>query len=614
MRNESFPVGARFSRGFPDLVLCHDPRPRARRGWWSSAAEKFIFTALVWDLILPPLFRQQNEHIFSPCEKALPLPWTELQEAMSKRAAAEDAFEASPAKKLCTDNGVALSQYADDANDDDDDDDDGFDDIFTARTPSSTADARSPATAATTPRAKFPSDLKTLACTWPGCPKSFNRPARLRDHLNSHTNSRPFKCPYEGCGKDYIEDKHLKQHIKAAHTNERNYVCQVPGCGKSFVTGTRLKRHQAVHEGADRFRCGDCGQSFRKRETLTKHVRKEHLHVQAYACTEQHCAESFHSRPALKRHHDKVHGALKFWCGECALQRAPDGSQLRVGFTTELLLQGHLKMEHQNCLFCDFKSTSRWELDQHVDMHHSGKTVKDRKIHACTHPGCDKKFTKNSNLKVHVRTAHEGFRFVCGQVALTGPDFETAWTDDRGCGHKFSTKARLEDHVRFHHLGHERHKLSRTDPASSNDPVSLIDELTGVTNQVKQTVFCTECSQAFTRYHDLQVHLAKGHDPEPQPLPAENTTLNPSSSPAAFADDPDPSAEQKPLFDQDFTHIPWPGPMDHDIMFPSPADDHGVPNEEWFHDEANFWFFPTAEAPQHDMDFNLHVDPTLAAP
>ncbi|KAG5994451.1 hypothetical protein E4U43_003235 [Claviceps pusilla] len=552
---------------------------------------------------------------------------------MSKRAAVGEAPRASPLKKLHTEFDGAPSQY---------DDDDGDDDFTTAQTPSSTPDVDSPVTAATTPRAKFPSDLKTLACTWAGCPKTFNRPARLRDHLNSHTNSRPFKCPYDDCAKDYIEDKHLKQHIKAAHTNERKYACQAQGCGKSFVTGTRLKRHQAVHEGADRFRCHNCGQSFRKRETLTKHVRKEHLHIRAFACPEQDCPESFDSKPALKRHRDKIHGELKFWCGECALQQGPGGSQLRVGFTTELLLQAHLKKEHQNCLFCDYKSTSKWELEQHVDMRHSGKTVMDRKVHACTHPGCGKKFTKPSNLKAHIRTAHEGFRFVCGQFTLAGDDFET-WTDDRGCGQKFSTKVRLEDHIRFIHLGHERPRLSRVDPP--DDPTSVIDELTGVANQVKQTIFCTECNEGFTRYHDLEAHLAKGHAPEPTSEPTSepepdaqqlsearlqprsepgNTTTTIVDQPVSFLDCLDSFADQ-PLFDQDFTHDPWPGPLDHDGLFPlEPQMDDGGPKYDWLPDETNFLFFPaetshemnrTDQMDQMDqMDLTLHVDPSLAKP
>ncbi|OAA50434.1 Zinc finger, C2H2-type/integrase, DNA-binding protein [Metarhizium rileyi] len=495
---------------------------------------------------------------------------------MSKRGHVEEAIAASPVKRLHIDREL---QY-----------EDGDDDYTSAETPSSAADLESPPTAVTTPRPRFPSDLKTLACTWPGCLKAFNRPARLRDHLNSHTNSRPFKCPYDDCDKDYIEDKHLKQHIKAAHTNERKYVCQVPGCGKSFVTGTRLKRHQAVHEGAERFRCQDCGQSFRKRETLTKHVRKEHLHIQAYACPEQDCPDSFDSKPALKRHREKIHGELKYWCGECGPQTAEDGSQQRVGFTTELLLHAHLKKEHQNCLFCDFKSSSRWELDQHVDMYHSGKTVKDRQTHACTYVGCDKKFTKKSNLKTHIRAAHEGFRFVCGDVTFSGPDF-AAWTNDQGCGAKFSTKTRLDDHIRYLHLGQERPKLPRQNTTPSEDPTDFINKLSGLANRAKHTIFCPYCNQGFARHHDLELHLSQRHE-QPGPLNDPASFLNPDGENAevSFGGDCHPS---------------WPVDMAQDEIFAAQMD-YGPPNDEWLEDEANIMLLA------RNSPCLEHIDPTLA--
>lgn len=471
--------------------------------------------------------------------------------------------------------------------------DDGDDD-FTPHTPaSSIVDASSPATTATTPRAKFPSDLKTLACTWPGCPKTFNRPARLRDHLNSHTNSRPFKCPYDGCDKDYIEDKHLKQHIKAWHTQERKYVCQREGCGKSFVTGTRLRRHQAVHEGADRFRCSDCGQSFRKKETLHKHVRKDHLNQPAFECPEPGCDEAFPSKPSLKRHRDKVHGEIKFWCNECAVTTNQDGSEERVGFTTELLLQQHVKQEHQNCIFCEYKSSSRWELEQHVEMRHSGKTVADRKTHACTYEGCDKKFTKKSNLTAHIRTAHEGFRFVCGDVDLSGPDF-AAWTKDQGCGDKFSTKSRLEDHVRFIHLGHQRPKLSK--PGGSQ--TDFIDDISGAATQAKQTIPCPHCAETFIRYHDLDVHMGKCHDPvhgDMTPDPA--SFLAPAHGMMA------PGLHQ---FEQDYVQSAWPPDMPHEEIFAAQMD-YGPPQDDWLQDEANILLL----ARETPGPFDHSIDPTL---
>lgn len=449
------------------------------------------------------------------------------------------------------------------------------------------ADADSPVTAATTPRAKFPSDFKTLVCTWPGCPKTFNRPARLRDHLNSHTNSRPFKCTYEGCDKDYIEDKHLKQHVKAVHTLERKHVCQREGCGKSFTTGTRLKRHQAVHEGADRFRCETCGQSFRKKDTLNRHVRKDHLGKPEHQCSAPGCGEEFDSKGALNRHRDRAHGEVKFWCDECALKTQGDDTQQRVGFTTEALLQAHLKHEHQNCMFCEFKSAAQWEMERHVEMHHSGKSVADRKTEACPYDGCLKKFTKKSNLNAHIRTAHEGFRFVCGEADLT----IDGWSNDQGCGCKLSTKARLEDHVRFVHLGHERPKLSAPEPSQAAD---LIDDISGVTNQAKQSVPCPQCAEVFIRYADLHAHIATEHDAA-------------AADPAEFLSH-DQSMPELPGFGADDEGASaWPDDMPHEEIFAAQMD-YGPPRDEWLEDEANILLLA------HDMpELDMNIDPTLGA-
>ncbi|KAJ4268750.1 hypothetical protein NW762_002818 [Fusarium torreyae] len=499
---------------------------------------------------------------------------------MSKRNAAEAVLDTPLAKKLHRDGPDDL--YIDDAEDD----------LTSAHTPYSTHEPDSPQTintAATTPRAKFPSDLKTLACTWPGCPKTFNRPARLRDHLNSHTNSRPFKCPYDGCDKDYIEDKHLKQHIKAVHTLERKHVCPKEGCGKSFVTGTRLKRHQAVHEGEERFRCQDCGQSFRKKETLSKHVRKDHQGLPALQCPEQGCIQAFDSKAALKRHREKDHGEAKFWCGECGLKRMPDGTEQRVGFTTEVLLQAHVRQEHQNCIFCDFKSASRWELEKHVEMHHSGQSVEDRKNIPCPYDGCIKRFTKKSNLNAHIRTAHEGFRFVCGEVDLSSTDLQ-GWTNDQGCGDKFSTKSRLEDHIRYKHLGQERPKLSKPEPSQE---INLIDEISGAAIQAERTISCPHCHEAFVRYHDRDAHVELYHPPVTDPaLLLSGDQLDPNQF----------------FFGGSFPNTPtWSGVLPDDNIFAASMD-YGPPHDDWPEDEANILLLardPTSQEPL--------IDPALGA-
>ncbi|PHH82672.1 hypothetical protein CDD82_5212 [Ophiocordyceps australis] len=459
---------------------------------------------------------------------------------MEKHSATDQAIEALP----------WVSQRPEDDADLYTPDDNGSDqDSTPAQTPASTTDTS--LTAATTPRPKFPSDLKTLACTWPGCSKTFNRPARLRDHLNSHTNSRPFKCPYSDCDKDYIEEKHLKQHVKAVHTHDRRYLCLRPGCGKTFLTGTRLRRHQAVHDGADRFRCPDCGQSFRKRETLHKHLRKDHLGVPTYECSEHGCSEAFNTKPALKRHQDRAHGEVKFWCAECEAATAEHGSPQRIGFTTQLLLEAHLRQEHQNCIFCDYASTSKYELQQHVETHHSGKTVAQRKIHICTHNGCDKRFTKKSNLSTHVRSVHQGLRFVCGQVHLSGPNFES-WSNDQGCGATFKTKASLENHVRFHHLGHKRLRLSRPNLGPGTDTV---DALSGFTTNAPR----------------VDPNVASPFFKEPDHL------LQIDSERLFFAQDANPSSWPDGRANND---------MADDGIFAAQME-YGPAHDEWLDDEAN---------------------------
>jgi uncharacterized Zn-finger protein len=116
--------------------------------------------------------------------------------------------------------------------------------MLTPRTPS----ARS------TPKPKYASEARKFPCTYPNCPKSFNRPAKLADHLRSHSNERPFKCTHGGCGKSFTRRTSLKDHIQCLHTHVRDHVCHWEGCDKRFRTPTKLKNHIAIHEGHERFR------------------------------------------------------------------------------------------------------------------------------------------------------------------------------------------------------------------------------------------------------------------------------------------------------------------------------------------------------------------------
>jgi len=375
--------------------------------------------------------------------------------------------------------------------------------------PTQTAPATS-ITATSRASRKFPSDLKTIKCTYSGCSKTFNRPARLNAHLRSHTNDRAFRCPYEDCGKDYLEEKHLAQHIKGSHTHEKRYTCEESGCSKSFVTATRLRRHAAVHRGADLFRCrgyDGCSQSFRKHQTLQRHVRTAHLGMSAYICDRDGCNSGFDTPAALRRHVEREHGELKFWCDECAKDDG-NGEGRRVGFTTLLLLQTHMKKEHVNCMFCDVRCAGQADLERHIDKYHSGTTLEERKTVHCPWEGCDKTFTRVSNRNMHFRTAHQGVRFICGELDTFGVEDIADWNwMEEGCGQAFMSKLKLEEHIRFVHLGRPRPPKMYT--VSSSTP--YLDGITGAASNRNISCPVEGCTAKFIRYADLDKHRTRDH-------------------------------------------------------------------------------------------------------
>lgn len=344
-------------------------------------------------------------------------------------------------------------------------DDDAEDDYRQNGSSSSDEDektADTPVTPFSPVRKKFPSELKTIKCNWEGCTKTFNRPARLTAHLRSHTNERPYVCHYEGCDKAYLTDKHLQTHIKGSHTHERSYHCDWDGCNKSFLTSTRLKRHKEAHKGHERFRCvayPPCNQTFRKHQTLQRHIRSEHLELAPYPCpyidpiTGDPCNAGFDGAIGLRKHEERVHGAAQFFCPQCIVPGGLDGTPIHLGFTTDTQFRSHVKKEHANCPFCDLKCSSQRELQKHIDSQHSGKPLEDRKKISCTYLGCGKKFTKPGNLKIHIRTAHMGERYICCTFDISDyPDVEDFDPAD-ACGKDFVSKFNLVDHIRTAHLG-----------------------------------------------------------------------------------------------------------------------------------------------------------------
>jgi hypothetical protein len=79
------------------------------------------------------------------------------------------------------------------------------------------------------------------------CPKRFTRAYRLRSHLRTHTDGRPFVCSV--CEKAFVRQADCQRH-EALHSGEKKFVCrgsfetgETWGCGRDFARADSLGRH-----------------------------------------------------------------------------------------------------------------------------------------------------------------------------------------------------------------------------------------------------------------------------------------------------------------------------------------------------------------------------------
>lgn len=402
------------------------------------------------------------------------------------------------------------------------------------RVTSSVATPLTPISPKASPR--HPSDLlKIHRCTYEGCDKSFNRPAKLAQHVRSHTNTRSFVCPHVLCTKDFLRDSHLKHHVKSAHSDVRDYTCDWKDCCKSFVTATRLKRHRATHEGREKFRCtiDGCSQTFRKHGTLQRHILTVHEGRKPYICevldfdgTE--CGAGFDTEGHLKSHAGRVHDINNFMCTICSPEgRSTTGNPIldkrEASFSTYGALQEHIDNEHPpTCVKCGQESKSLRDLQSHLQVMHGGFDVNDSMTHFCPEPGCRRGFTKRGNLSMHIRIDHNSNRLVCGVNDSSTMSQVVDWDGTPSCGKALTTKASLEEHVRTAHQGfapsrktkrQTKHKVS--DEQAQKHQVSVLTRITGAGYEEESGRYIpclvVGCSHRFLREYDLEIHLQSRH-------------------------------------------------------------------------------------------------------
>ncbi|XP_047536536.1 gastrula zinc finger protein XlCGF17.1 [Vanessa atalanta] len=195
---------------------------------------------------------------------------------------------------------------------------------------------------------------KQQCCT---CGKIMSSSFRLKTHLATHTDVKPYACVY--CNKKFSLVQNLNVHLRI-HTGEKPFSCAV--CGKTFAQSSGLTTHKRKHTGQTPYKCVLCPRSFRTVGHLQYHVRR-HTGEKKFEC--DMCSRAFITRSDLKQHIMTHSGEKLHVCCNCGMK-----------FSRASNLKRHVKYSHNEdksykCTQCPSKFMCKTELQKHEKKHKS---------------------------------------------------------------------------------------------------------------------------------------------------------------------------------------------------------------------------------------------------
>ncbi|KAF1466939.1 PR domain zinc finger protein 5, partial [Megadyptes antipodes antipodes] len=363
------------------------------------------------------------------------------------------------------------------------------------------------------------------------CNTSFSSESSYEQHKEACRGDARFICKADSCGKRFKSKDALKKHKENVHSgnSRKKLMCSV--CNKKCSSATNLQEHRKVHEI---FECQECDKKFISANQLKRHMitHSEQVQHRQQHCELPHSVSSICLNPVLEEPPIETHSEERpFQCEEC-----------KALFRTPFSLQRHLLIHNSErtfkCDHCDATFKRKDTLNVHIQVVHDGH--KKYKCDLCdkafvtpsvlkSHkkvsrissimfipsvslrlpylwilmlflfsgerpyqcPYCDKAFSKNDGLKMHIRTHTREKPYQCSE-----------------CNKAFSQKRGLDEHMRTH-TGEKPFQCDVCDLSFSLKKMLIRHKLTH--NPNRPMAECQLCHKKFTRNDYLKVHMENVH-------------------------------------------------------------------------------------------------------
>jgi len=193
------------------------------------------------------------------------------------------------------------------------------------------------------------------------CSSMFETGQKLRIHQREN-HEKTFKCPM--CIYKFVGQKELDSHFLKRHTDLRKVECKV--CGGLYNSEHGLTEHfKRKHTDRDMKICNICGDVFKD---LTNHLKRTACGLgkkmeASFKC--DLCSKTFTFKHGLKRHIQVIHEQVKDHdCKECDYKTSSKYNlELHQGS-----VHNGMRPTKQQCPFCD---KTPYKLAWHISTYHS---------------------------------------------------------------------------------------------------------------------------------------------------------------------------------------------------------------------------------------------------